>query len=50
MQSKLAIVKLIKTYEIKPCSKTPPNPLRFVPENPFMTPVGGMWLNFKKIE
>lgn len=49
MQTKVAIVKLITKYEVQPCEKSP-IPMKFIPSNPFVSPVGGMWLNFKKIE
>ena len=49
MQSKLAIVKLLQSFELSPNDKTP-IPMKFVPASPFLAPVGGMWLNLKKIE
>ena len=49
MQSKIAIAKLVTTFEILPTEKTV-NPMKFVASSPFLDPVGGMWLNLKKIE
>jgi cytochrome P450 family 6 len=49
MQSKLAIVKIIQNYELSPSDKTT-NPISFVPNAPFLAPVGGMHLTLKKIE
>lgn len=48
MQSKLAVVKLLQNYEFSPSEKTP-IPMKFNPASPFLAPVGGMWLNLKKI-
>ncbi|XP_070493747.1 probable cytochrome P450 6a13 [Chironomus tepperi] len=49
MQSKMGITKIIKNFIVSPSKKTP-IPVKFVPPNPFLAPVGGMWLNLKKIE
>lgn len=48
MQSKVAIVKLLQNYELSTCDKTT-IPMKFVPSSPFLAPVGGMWLELKKI-
>lgn len=49
MQSKLSVVKILQNYEVIPSDRTP-IPMKFVPQSPFLAPVGDMWLNFKKIE
>lgn len=48
LQMKIALVKLMTNFEIKVCDKTP-NPLEFVPSAPFLAPVGGMWLELKRL-
>lgn len=49
MQSKIAVVKILQNFEVTPSDRTP-IPMKFVPQSPFLAPVGDMWLNFKKIE
>lgn len=49
MQSKIAIVKLVSNFEILTTEKTT-IPMKFVPSSPFLTPVGGMWLQMKKLK
>lgn len=49
MQAKVAVVKFISNYEVKLCNKSPV-PLKFVPTSPVVSPVGGMFLDFTKIE
>jgi hypothetical protein len=48
MQTKLGIVKLIKSFKVLPCEKTP-IPLKMVPGPGFMAPNGGMWLKLEKL-
>jgi hypothetical protein len=48
MQSKIGIVKLIKNFEFAPTEKTP-IPMKFTPSSPFLSPVGEMWLEVRKI-
>lgn len=49
MQSKMGITKIIKNFIVTPTKKTP-IPVKFVPANPFLAPVGGMWLNLTKVQ
>lgn len=49
MQSKLALLKIIQNFEVSVTERTP-IPMKFVPSSPFLAPLGGMWLNLKKIE
>lgn len=48
LQMKIAIVKLLMNFEINVCDKTP-MPLEFVKSAPFLAPIGGMWLEMKKL-
>lgn len=48
MQSKLCVVKIISSYKISISSKTI-IPVKFVPSSPFLTPIGGMWLQLMKV-
>lgn len=48
MQTKIALVKLIKTYKLSPCSKSP-IPMKFIPSSAFQNPMGGMWLNIENL-
>ena len=49
MQSKMGIAKVIKNFIVTPSKKTP-IPVNFVPPNPFLAPVGGMWLKLTKVQ
>lgn len=49
MQAKVAVIKLISQYEVKPCEKSP-IPMKFIPSSPVVAPIGGMFLDFVKIE
>jgi len=49
MQSKMGIAKIIKNFIVTPTKKTP-IPVKFVPPNPFLAPVGGMCLNLTKVQ
>lgn len=48
MQTKIALVKLLRKYRFSPCDKTP-NPIKFSPSAAFQSPVGGMWLKLENI-
>ena len=48
MQSKIGIAKLLMNYELHICEKSTV-PMKFIPSSPFLAPVGGMWLNLKRI-
>jgi hypothetical protein len=48
MQSKMAIVKIIQNFEISP-SATMKSPIKFVPSSPFLSPLGGILLDFKTL-
>lgn len=49
MQSKLAVVKILQHFEVLVNDKTT-IPMQFIPSSPFLSPVGGMWLDLKAIE
>ncbi|CAG9806341.1 unnamed protein product [Chironomus riparius] len=49
MQSKIGIVKIIKSFKVSPCEKTS-IPVKLKPASPFLAPNDGMWLNLTKIE
>ena len=49
MQSKIGIVKLLLNYEFELTDKTP-IPMKFIPSSPTIAPVGGVWLNVKKLK
>ncbi|XP_070493753.1 probable cytochrome P450 6a20 [Chironomus tepperi] len=46
MQTKIALVKLLKNFIIKPCNKTA---FKMSPSSHLQSPVGGMWLKVEKI-
>lgn len=48
MQTKVAIVKLLRNYRFSPSGKTL-IPMKFAPSEAFQSPVGGMWLRIEKI-
>jgi len=48
MQSKMAILKLIKNFKFTPCEDTL-IPMKFETFAPFISPKGGMWLKVEKI-
>lgn len=48
MQSKMAILKLIKNFKFSPCEKTL-IPMKFETFAPFISPKGGMWLKVERI-
>ncbi|CAG9806343.1 unnamed protein product [Chironomus riparius] len=49
MQSKMGIAKIIKSFVVTTTKRTP-IPVKFIPPNPFLAPVGGMWLNLTKVQ
>lgn len=48
MQTKVGVVKLLLNFKISPCEKTI-NPMKFIANATFLSPVGGMWLKLEKI-
>lgn len=43
MQTKLALIKLLRKFQFSPCQKTT-IPMKFIPAAAVQAPVGGMWL------
>lgn len=48
MQTKIALVKLLKKFKFSPCDKTP-IPMKFSPSAAFQSPLGGMWLKLEHV-
>jgi hypothetical protein len=48
MQSKIALVRLLMSYKLLPCSKTT-IPMKYLPSAAFMCPKGGMHLKLEKL-
>lgn len=49
MQVKVALVKLLTKFEFSVCDQTT-IPMKFVTSAPFLAPVGGMWLQVKRLD
>jgi hypothetical protein len=48
MQSKIAVVKMLENFKFSLNEKTT-TPIQYNPSAPFVTPVGGLWLNIEKV-
>jgi cytochrome P450 family 6 len=49
LQIKIITVKLLKKFRIKTCEKTI-NPMKLNAEATLLSPEGGMWLKFEKLD